>query len=193
MEFIFRGLSNVGIGRARADLFMENRTAQPTIQLLANLFDSIVPGYNTISRLLLDLFGFDITMLVSVSFVGFGVVKSVTFLHQQIMSLIMRFATCSVTIPSDVDSYGWVMEWLEHRGVACRAVNLTALPAVGKKTIMDVFILPDTNQDLPSLARKTKPVQKYEPELGISHYFWHNGNLFLWQRMREKRQQYESP
>lgn len=71
---------------------------QAHVQLPANILDAFIPGYSTISRLLLETFGFDITLIVSISFFVFALIQSSTFLYSRFVDLVMRFGTCHVLI-----------------------------------------------------------------------------------------------
>jgi len=167
---------------------------QPLIQLPANILEAFIPGYGTISRLLLETFGFDITLIVSVSFLVFALVKSIAFLKSQFLTLMMRFGTCQVEIASDIDTYFWIMDWLADRGVGKKSHSLTALPPSRKKKglqALPLAVMSDPHRGVPSLGapyRIARKPQRYEPSLGLSEYFWHNGRLFLWYRQRKYRQ-----
>lgn len=73
-------------------------------QLVPNLLEAFIPGYGTISRLLLDILGFDITLIVSIAFLAFAFLRSIDFLKAQALGLVMRYGTCSVQIDSEYDS-----------------------------------------------------------------------------------------
>ncbi|KAH8595073.1 P-loop containing nucleoside triphosphate hydrolase protein [Bisporella sp. PMI_857] len=171
-------------------------SSQPFVQLPANLLEVFIPGYSTISRLLLETFGFDITLIVSISFFIFALIKSVTFLKTQFMYLVMRIGTCVIQISSDVDTYFWVTEWLERHGIGADSHRLNALQP--SPFIQDVG--PSDNEIItrwninpihamtpPSYNQNERKFPRYEPQLGLFKYFWYNGNLFIWHQQRERR------
>ena len=164
--------------------------AQPFVQLPANLLDAFIPGYGTISRLLMETFSFDITLIVSISFLIFVLIKFVDFLQAQVLLLVMRFGTCSVSLSSDIDSYFWMMDWLADHNIGRSSQSLIALPANRRRQLQILagnFADIDSS-DLSLPFRKVKTTQQYEPSLGSSQYFWHKGRRFLWYRQRERRQ-----
>ena len=182
MSFLSQGLSALGFGHSRT---MPSATSQlngqPLTQVPATILEAFIPGYSTVSGFLLDSFSFDITKTVSLGFVGYALIRSIEFLQHQIVGLITRYATCHVTISSDVDSYAWVMEWLADKRIGEKSHSLMALSTNSKPNIMDFF----TNIESAETAqknRKGKPAMKYEPAVGLRHYFFHHGHLFLWMR-----------
>jgi mitochondrial chaperone BCS1 len=109
-------------------IFQRNSSStQPLVHIPANLLDAFVPGYGTILRLLLEIFGFDVTVIVSISFLVFALVKSVDFRETQSLGLVMRFGTCSVELSSDGDTYDWLMDWLADHGIGRQCLKLIAL------------------------------------------------------------------
>lgn len=168
---------------------MGNSSAQPLVGLPANLLEAFIPGYRTISHLFLETVGFDITLVVSISFLVFALIKSFDVLHSQIVMLVMRFGTCSIEIAADVDTYFWVMGWLADNGIGKQSHSLRALPpsrstgALMEQTANDG----ESVLRIASQIRKSQKAQRYEPSLGLSHWFWHKGHLFYWNRQREYR------
>ncbi len=98
------------------------------VQLPANLLEAFIPGYSTISHIMLGMFGFDITHVVSIVFVSFAILKSGDLLKAQFFRFIMRFGTCSIQIESNSDVYNWVSEWMADRGIGQDFHALLALP-----------------------------------------------------------------
>jgi chaperone BCS1 len=164
---------------------LNSSSAQPLAKLPANLLETFIPGYGTISRLMLDTFGIDITLIVSLSFFAFALFRSVDYLKNQLLAAVMRFGTCSVEISADGDTYHWVMDWLADRGIGQDSHHLIA---VGSHQT------PPMNRGMvrPRIAsRKTRKPQRYEPCLGQTQYFWNQGRLFRWHR-HDNRQFSES-
>ena len=156
-----------------------------------NILDTFIPGYSTISRLLLDILGFDITYFVSVCIVVFVLAKSANFLRAQAYSLVMQFFATSVSLDADADAYFWIMTWLAERGVGEKSHHIMALPinrAIQWQLLAGISLGGDSDDPMAKSFRSGKPTQRYEPALGSSHYFWHRGRLFSWHRQRELRQ-----
>ena len=182
MSILSQGLSVLGLSHTRTIHPASSQLkTQPLTQVPTTILEAFIPGYSTISRFLLDSFGFDITKAVSVAFIGYAIVRSIEFLQHQAISLITGYATCHVTISSDVDSYAWLMDWLAEKRVGDKSSSLMALSVNGRPTMMEYFANLEDNKDSNN-NRKGKAGMKYEPAVGLRHYFFHHGRLFLWMR-----------
>ena len=82
----------------------------------ANLLEAFIPGYGTFSTALPEARGFDITLLVSVSFLIFALLKIFDYLRREITNTITQLRACSVSLDSESDVYTWLMEWLVDKG-----------------------------------------------------------------------------
>jgi len=160
-------------------------TARGLVQLPANLLKAFIPGYGTISSLLSELLGFDITLLVSISFLIFALLKSIDFLRAQFLLLVPRFGTCSVSMDSDIDCYFWLVAYLTDRDIGKHSASLMAVPSSRAKQWQ---VMPDNSLEIDPprdamvptpTARNTKAPVRYEPALGSSQCFCHRGRLFL--------------
>lgn len=173
-----------------APLAHRNSSAQNLVQVPANLLETFIPGYGTISRILLDTFGIDVTLLVSISFFFFALGRSFTYLKNQFLALVMRFGTCSVEIGADADTYFWVMDWMADRGIGQDSHHLTAIATQRNHIYVHGddrdFDLPPPLPVLTSSRKKQNP-QRYEPSLGQTQYFWFNNRLFRWHRQNESQ------
>jgi chaperone BCS1 len=169
------------------------RNSTSTVQLPASLLEVFVPGYSTMSGLLFEAFGFDMTLIVSLAFLVYALVRSIDFLRDQTLLFITRFGTCSVSMDSDSDSYFWMVGWLADHGVGEASYSLMALPKSHAKSWQ---VMPDNSIEIhtgnvprapPSASGKVGDSVRYEPSLGLSQYFWHKNRLFLWHRQRQKK------
>lgn len=102
-------------------------TIQPLIQLPSSLLDAFIPGYGTISTVLSEACGFDVTVIVSISFLVFALIKSFDYLSGQLLRTVTRFGACSVSLDSGSDAYFWVTEWLADKGVGKAYPDLRAV------------------------------------------------------------------
>jgi mitochondrial chaperone BCS1 len=161
-------------------------TRQQFVKLPTNLLEVFIPGYGIISSSLGETFGFDITLIVSISFLIFALFKSVKYLRHQILSFLTRFGTCYVTLDSTGDAYYWLMYFLRHKGVGKYAPGLLAVSSLragswqsiqNENIQFEIDGVPVAN--VPGTARESKPRVRYEPDLGVMQYFWHKGRLFL--------------
>ena len=161
----------------------QNSSVTQFLQLTSSLLEAFVPGYASISTLLFEAFGFDITLIVSASFLLFTIIKSIDYLRTQSLKLLARFAMCSVAVDSTGDAYHWVNSWLSMNGIGQSYPDLLAvsnLRSEGWETGIEV-----DGEFVPQVLAPedpNKPKVWYEPCLGSSQYFWHRGRLFLWYR-----------
>lgn len=163
----------------------------------SNILETFVPGFGPLSNFLSEILGIDITALVSVGFLLFGLLKSIGLLRQQLLRWIIRWTTCSVSFDSHADAYHWVTELLEAKNVGKNYYDLIAISndALSSLFTMESFYEID-GQSIPvtqpstidaTSARNTKV--RYEPAIDSLQYFWHKGNLYLWQRWKERSEQ----
>ena len=166
----------------------DNTTGSIT-QLPANILEVFIPGYSIISRFLLEALGFDVTVVVSVCFLIFGLAVSVRFLWNHAYAYFQTYFMSFISIESDDDIYEHVMDWIGEQRVSKNSQSLMAktghftwdadLAEDGASEDMDDgTLLNFSNWD-------SKIPPKFQPYFGI-HRFWHNGRYF--QLKRETKQ-----
>jgi chaperone BCS1 len=164
------------------------------MDVTASLLETFIPGYETISGILFEIFGLDTTLIVSISFLVFAFIKAIDFLREHIKTLVMRFGTCSVEMTSDGETYDWITLWLASRDIGENSDNLLAV-STSRRTSGPFFDNSDSdsdsgddnNGDLGQFPYRQGPkVQEYQPALYESQYFWYKRRLFYWVRKREK-------
>jgi hypothetical protein len=82
-------------------IVLQEHNSSSSRHLIPSLLETFIPGYGTISRLLVDILGFDITLIVSIALLAFALLRSIDFLKAQTFGLVMRYGTCSVQIDSE--------------------------------------------------------------------------------------------
>ena len=157
------------------------------------LLESLLPGYSLISRLLYELLGFDVSRLIPLLTLCFALFKAVDYVYYSARSFVLRYGMCFVMIPSDVDAYYSLQDWLaEKKNFAQSSSMLVALSSRRPKADQAMaFPYPmDRHRALQGSMKKgrqRKP-QDFEPLLDTFQYFWHQRRLFVWYRQRERRQ-----
>ncbi|MCJ1357560.1 MAG: hypothetical protein MMC33_007556 [Icmadophila ericetorum] len=157
-----------------------NETTSIT-QLPANILEAFIPGYSIISRFLLEVLGFDITIVVSVCFIIFGLATSCRFLGNHALSLFRQYLTSSISIESDDDIYEQIMDWLAEHQMSKESRSLTA--KTGKSSWHTEIAgeadygIGDDGMLLNFKNWDSKIPPRFQPHYG-SHRFWHNGALF---------------
>ena len=163
----------------------------------SNILETFVPGFGPLSNFLSEALGIDITALVSVGFLLFGLLKSIELLRQQLLRWIIRWTTCSVSFDSHADAYHWVTELLQAKHVGKNYRDLIAISNASSSSSVTVenayeidgqlIPVPQPSNIGTASSRNTKVY--YEPTIDSLQYFWHRGNLFLWQRWKERAEQ----
>ena len=166
------------------ELPMNNSTTSVT-QLPANILEAFIPGYSLISKFLLDSLGFDITLLVSVCFLVFGLVTSLKFAWKHVSEQFGEYFMSYIRIDSDDDIYDHVMEWIRVQNVSKTSRKLMA-----KTGLENAWDLVDGDMGVPELDPKrlvnfsnwdaTVP-PRFQPSFGV-HRFFHKGRLFQLKR-----------
>lgn len=168
------------------ELPTDNSTTSAT-QLPANILEAFIPGYSLISKFLLDSLGFDITLLVSVCFLIFGLATSVRFAWKHTSEQFNEYFMSYIRIDSYDDIYDHVMEWIGVQNVSKNSRKLMA--TTGRENAWDLV-----EADMPVLDRNklvnfsnwdAKVPPRFQPSFG-THRFFHNGRLF--QLKREVKQ-----
>ncbi|KAL8753553.1 MAG: hypothetical protein Q9184_005390 [Pyrenodesmia sp. 2 TL-2023] len=176
----FRGISY-------ADLPNDNSTASIT-QLPANILDAFIPGYPIISRFIRDVFGFDISIVVSVSLILVGLFTGLKFAGKYAYQYFERYCTSFVCIESDDDIFDYVMEWLAEQKVSKRSRTLMA--KTGRENAWDSLTggeldqIADSGQLLNFSNWDAKVPPTFQPYFGV-HRFWHNGRFFEFERTQK--------
>ena len=170
------------------ELPTDNLTSS-VIQLPANILEAFIPGYSLISKFLLDSLGFDITLIVSVCFLLFGLVTSLKFAWKHASEQFSEYFMSYIRIDSDDDIYDHVMEWIRVQNVSKKSRKLMA-----KTGLENAWDLVDSDMGVPELDPQklvnfsnwdAKVPPRFQPSFGV-HHFFHRGRLF--QLTRENKQ-----
>ena len=166
------------------DSWTANSTASLT-QLPANILEAFIPGYSIISRFLLDVLGFDITIVVSVCLLIFGLFTSIKFLWHHAYSQFEDHFMSFVCINSDDDLYEHVLEWLQGQKISKNSRTLMAKTSYGNPWDSqdpgedEELFDPNNLVNFSNWDSKVPP--KYQPYFG-RHRFFHRGRYFEFRR-----------
>lgn len=166
----------------RVDAGDHNGTATVT-QLPANILEAFIPGYSIIAGFLQDAFGFDITLVVSVCLLLFGLVTTGRYIWSHAYEQFERYCMSYVLIDSDDDIYDQIMDWIALQKVSKRSRKLIA--KTDREESWDFLeenaeeFDSDTLINFSNLDAKVPP--KFQPSFG-THYFYHRGNFFAFKR-----------
>lgn len=154
-------------------------------QLPANLLEAFIPGYSVISKFLLEVLGFDITLVVSVCLLIFGLVTSIKFLWTHAYNQFEEHFMSYVCINSDDDLYEHVLEWLQGQKISKNSRCLMAKTSHG-----NAWDLQDGGEEEEALDPNklvnfsnwdSKVPPKFQPYFG-RHRFFHCGRYFEFRR-----------
>ncbi|KAL8769426.1 MAG: hypothetical protein Q9209_004654 [Squamulea sp. 1 TL-2023] len=164
----------------------DNATVSVT-QLPANILDAFVPGYPVISKYIREVFGFDISIVVSLSLLVFGLFTSTKFVWHHAFEFFEDYCMSYICIESDDDIFAHVMVWLAEQKISKKSRTLMA--TTGRESAWDSF--PGGELDLTADSGllnfsnwDAKVPPTFEPYFG-THRFFHNGRYFEFLRSQK--------
>ncbi|KAL8777554.1 MAG: hypothetical protein Q9203_003583 [Teloschistes exilis] len=172
----------------QADGPTDNATASVT-QLPASILDAFIPGYSVASNFIWNVFGFDISLVVSVSFLLFGLFTSSKFIWHYAHKYFEDYCTSFICIESGDDIFDHVMEWLAEQKISKKSRTLMA--KTGRESAWDslpgeeINVMADAGQLLNFSNWDAKVPPTFQPYFGI-HRFWHNGRYFEFSRSKQE-------
>ncbi len=163
-----------------------NETTSTMTQLPANILEAFIPGYSVISGFLLDAIGFDITLVVSICALVFGLVTSIRFIWEHAFVYMEKYLMSYIRIDSGDDIFDHVMDWAANQKLSMKSRKLLA--TTGRVNAWDSTENADSEIDASILLNfsnwEAKIPPKFEPSFG-EHYFFHNRMLFKLRRNQE--------
>lgn len=172
----------------RAIKSTENPPTNSTVrltQLPANLLEAFIPGYSIISKFLLDVLGFDVTLVVSTCVLAFGLFTSLKFLWNHAYEQFEEHFMSFISINSDDDLYDHVLEWLQEQKISKNSRTLMAKTSYGSAWDLqdadeeEEDLDPDNLVNFANWDAKVPP--KFQPYFG-RHRFFHRGTYFEFRR-----------
>ena len=161
-----------------------NKTTSIT-QLPANILEAFIPGYSIISKFLWDVLGFDITLVVSICLLTFGIFTSSKYAWSHTFDWFEEYFMSFISINSDDDIYDHVMEWLTAQDISKKSRSLMA--KTRHESAWDVQDGEAVDEELDSGGYinfsnwDAKVPPKFQPYFG-THWFFHGRRLFKFKR-----------
>lgn len=157
--------------------------------LPTSILDAFIPGYSFISKYLLDVFGFDISIIVSTLVLGFACITGVRYIYRHLWETFLTYFTASVVIDAYDIIYDNLLSWAAEQEDLKRVRSLKAQSADYTDEVDDLNGH-DSSQagaifNFNSWAAKVPP--RYEPDTGC-HWFRHKGYWFKFSRENNKVQ-----
>lgn len=173
-----------GFRALKSTLPPDNSTTSLT-QLPANLLEALIPGYSIISKFLLDVLGFDVTLVVSAFALVFGLYTGVKFIWKHAYAQFQEYLMSFICIDSDDDMYDHVMTWLQRHKMVKTSRSLVA-----KTSRQSIWDLQDEDGEMEAVDNHVllnfsnwdaKVPPEFQPYFGC-HRFFHKGRYFEFQR-----------
>ena len=150
-------------------------------QLPPNNLEAFIPGYTMISKFFLDALGFDITLLVSICFLLFGLVFSLRYAGNYLYDQFQEYWMSYIRVDSADDIYDWIMDWLASQKIVINSRSLTAKD--GRENAWETVegdaafqeLIPGKLINFSNWDAKVPP--RFQPSFG-RHRFFHQGRLF---------------
>lgn len=157
-------------------------------ELPVNILDALIPGYSVISRYVLELIGFDISIFVSVGVLLFASTKGLQWLRTQLEWLFRHYLVSSVYIDDGDDLFDMMMSWLDAQSDAMSRRSVKAKTQRGSQGDestegeADAALDEDGMFNFNKWSARIPP--RYEPYYG-RHFFWYKGRLFIFYRSKK--------
>jgi mitochondrial chaperone BCS1 len=186
---LFKDMSFPGLRRLDYVASNDTTTIPGIAQLPSSILEAFIPGYSFISKYLLDGFGFDISIIVSILILGFACATSVHYIYRHLQVIFLTYFTASVVIDAYDHIYDNILSWAAEQDDLKRVRSLKVQSADYSDEVDE--LKSDGNAaegaifNFNSWAAKVPP--RYEPDTGY-HWFRHKGNWFKFSRESNKVQ-----
>ncbi|KAL9038642.1 MAG: hypothetical protein Q9180_003012 [Flavoplaca navasiana] len=170
-----------------ADPPKDNATVS-VAQLPANILDAFIPGYPVISKFIRDSFGFDISIVVSLCLLVFGLFTSAKLIWHFAYEYFQEYCMSYICIESDDDIFAHVMDWLAEQKISKSSRTLMA--TTGRESAWDSFsggemdFVSEPGQLLNFSNWDAKVPPTFQPYFG-THRFFHKGRYFEFLRQQK--------
>lgn len=151
------------------------------------ILDTFIPGYSLLSGFILEVFSFDISILVSIAALLFGVTTVGTYIYHYLRGLFYTHLVSSVTVEYRDDLYEHVLTWVsghdvtkKNRSIRAQSVWASAWDA---DDYVDLGLMSNGLVNFKDWESKVPP--RFEPHDG-SPWFWYKGYYFQLLRERER-------
>jgi mitochondrial chaperone BCS1 len=167
----------------------QNETAAGITQLPPTILDTFIPGYSIVSKYILDVFAFDISVIASICVLLFAFTFGGQFALKHIGAQFFGYFSSSVTIYNYDPIYDNILEWVAEQAALRQVRNLRGYSAGESfdedsdemKTVQDLS--EDSIFNFNNWAASSPPL--YQPHTGF-HRFWHKGRLFWFSVDKER-------
>lgn len=144
------------------------------------MLEGFLPGFGILSRILLTVLGIDISSIVSMCFVGAGLLTALNYGFRSISSLFTDWISSRITVKSDDKLYEQIMDWVSKQKLTRDSRHLLAQSTL-KSDSHDAYRSRRGRGkiDYGEIESMTPPA--YTPAHGI-HRFWYKGRYFALNR-----------
>ena len=167
----------------------QNETMAGITQLPPTILDTFIPGYSIVSKYILDVFAFDISIIASICVLLVAFTFGGQFVIKHISAQFFSYFSSSVTIYNYDPIYDNILNWVAEQAALRQVRNLRGYSAGESfdedsdemKTVQDLS--EDSIFNFNNWAASSPPL--YQPHTGF-HRFWHKGRLFWFSLDKER-------
>jgi len=163
--------------------------AGTSLDLPSKILESLIPGYSVLSKFLLDSYGFDVSIIVTVAVIALAASKAIEYLYERATKLFHRWCVSSVYIDEEDDLFDSMMGWVaeKHRTTVSRKVRVKT--GKGSRINEDENVsaeLYETNGMFDYIKWSASTSPRFEPYYG-SRTLWHNGHMVIFSCSQKSR------
>ncbi|KAL2010637.1 hypothetical protein VTN00DRAFT_6444 [Thermoascus crustaceus] len=154
-----------------------------------SVLEAFILGCSTVSKFILDAFGFDVSLVVFVDVLIFDFVTALDYIYRKLWAQIHRHFTASVTVESHDDIFDHIVAWVSNHHVSNVARSLRVKSSRGSTWDAKIDLAPDDTaiDDLKggSLFNFSNWEAKFPPRFEpgeMSKWFWHKGHFLRFKR-----------
>lgn len=160
----------------------------PHFELPITVLETFIPGYSLIRKILLDIFGIDISILVSIIGFAFVLRTASTYTWDFASEILASYFTVNIDMGENDDPFEPLMQFLVQNGHTKKARSLKAAGRWWGNMMDSKRSLLEMNEKIHGTSAsaaiynnrtiESKRPMGYEPDQG-NYRFWHKGRLYF--------------
>lgn len=161
---------------------------RPQFELPITVLETFIPGYSLIRKILLDIFGIDISILVSIIGFAFVLRTASTYTWEFASDILASYFTVNIDMGESDDPFAPLMQFLVQNGHTKKARSLKAAGRWWDNMMDSKRSLLEMNEKAHGGSAsaaiynnrtiESKRPMGYEPDQG-NYRFWHRGRLYF--------------
>ncbi|CBY01536.1 hypothetical protein IAQ61_003359 [Plenodomus lingam] len=162
-----------------------------TLTLPSTILEAFIPGYQIFSQLFLQIFGFDMGLIISGCLIVFAISKGICLLYYEGYKFFGSYLSSTVYLEEYEDLYSFFVEWLNAEGFVTTGRTLKAVsaaPSFYQKKYADEGV--DAYGICNCADWESNVAVRFEPWYGV-YKFYFQGRLFIMTRIPGDRRKGE--